>query len=65
MSLEEWIDCLELCIINLTIPETRNLTDWKNLQDLLIELKEHREREDKEDEERALEIEREDWEREE
>ena len=42
MTLEEWIDCLELCIRNLTIPETRNLTDWENLEGLLIELKERR-----------------------
>jgi hypothetical protein len=46
MSLEEWIDCLELCIINLTIPETRNLTDWVNLECLLIELKERRMRDE-------------------
>lgn len=46
MSLDEWIDCLELCIINLTIPETRNLTDWENLQGFLIELKERRMRDE-------------------
>ena len=46
MTLEEWIDCLELCIRNLTIPETRNLTDWENLEGLLIELKERRMRDE-------------------
>ena len=39
--------------------------EHKQLAEWLIELKEYREQEDKEDEERALEVERDDWEREE
>jgi hypothetical protein len=39
--------------------------EHKQLAEWLIELKERREREDKEDKERSLEIEREEWEREE
>ena len=46
MNLDEWIECLELCGINLTIPETRNAKDWENLGGLLVELKERRMRDE-------------------
>ena len=46
MNLDEWIECLELCGINLTIPETRNAKDWENLCGLLVELKERRMRDE-------------------
>lgn len=39
--------------------------EHKQLAEWLIELKERREQEDKEDKERSLEVERDDWEREE
>ena len=63
-KMEQWLKYLNECK-----KSTDNIEldprDIRELIGLLIELKERREREDKELEERSLEIERDDWEREE
>jgi hypothetical protein len=61
MTLDEWIEELKYGDLD----SIKDRLDAMELVDFLEELKESREREDKELEERSLEIERDDWEREE
>jgi hypothetical protein len=60
MNLDKWIDRFNNDKVN-----NLSLSEQEELKSLLISLRHCREREDKELEERSLEIERDDWEREE
>jgi hypothetical protein len=60
MNLDKWIDRFNNDKVN-----NLSLSEQEELKSLLISLRHHREREDKELAERSLEIERDDWEREE
>jgi hypothetical protein len=58
MNLDKWIDRFNNDKVN-----NLSLSEQEELKSLLISLRHCREREDKELEERSLEIERDDWER--
>lgn len=60
MNLDKWIDRF-----NNDKANNLSLSEQEELKSLLISLRHHREREDKELAERSLEIERDEWEREE
>lgn len=64
MSIDDWIELLADRSKAGDIGEYFHREQCAELLELMIELKERREQEDKEDEERSLEVERDDWERE-
>lgn len=64
MSIDDWIELLADRSKAGDIGEYFHREQCAELLEFMIELKERREQEDKEDEERSLEVERDDWERE-